>query len=162
MQTNLYFYNLFTISEQNPVQLALREFYISFENGNNFSIDLHKKNVNSLSLFVHFFCWFRSDVPYADLYRVYRMYTQMHVTMRDVVRERHIDVRQTFCCAISYWLVSKRSQWSRVSFRKQLSTPLVREIGSVLSSLVVVLNKVSRLDREAVFIPYVYEMSILT
>lgn len=32
------------------------------------------------------------------------------VTMRDVVRTP--DARQTFCCVISYWLVSKRSQWS--------------------------------------------------
>jgi len=61
------------------------------------------------------------------IYRVrytHDIYTSRYVTSS----ERHIDVRQTFCCAISYWLVSKRSQWSRVSFRKQLSTPLTEKL----------------------------------
>lgn len=57
--------------------------------------------------------------------------------MRDVV-ETHaaIDARQTFCCVISYWLVSKRSQWSPLcEFPKTTFCVARREIGSRRLSL---------------------------
>jgi len=66
--------------------------------------------------------------PYAGPYIGSGIHMNVHTSQYVTSFERHIDVRQTFCCAISYWLVSKRSQWSRVSFRKQLSTPLTEKL----------------------------------
>lgn len=101
--------------------------------------------------------WFCSDIPYVG--PVCPVYARICVTMCDVVRTIHRCATNFLLCDLLLARFQALSMKPR-ELPKTTFYAACREIGSLLSSSVIALNRISRLDREVVR-NIVYAMSIL-